>query len=128
MDRIDIHMDVPSVQYRDLSSREGGQSSIQILDRVKRARRIQSERFKRAKIHTNARMNSRMIRKFCEVDHESGDLLEKAMEKLGLSARAHSRVLKIARTIADLGGSATIRANHVAEAIQYRTLDRRIFR
>ena len=80
------------------------------------------------KIHTNADMNSRQIRKFCIIDSESVDLLEKAMDKLGLSARAHSRILKMARTIADLENSADIESSHVAEAIQYRTLDRRMFR
>ena len=80
------------------------------------------------KIHTNARMNSRQIRRFCAVDSESNELLEKAMERFGLSARAHSRILKISRTIADLENCPHIKSHHVAEAIQYRTLDRRIFK
>ena len=95
--------------------------------RVKRARKTQANRFQKMKIHTNAHMNSRQIRQFCAVDSESEDLLEKAMEKLGLSARAHSRILKISRTIADLEDKADIGPHHVDEAIQYRTLDRRIF-
>jgi len=128
MDRIDIHMEVPPVPFRDLSSAEDGQSSREILERVKKARVIQSERFKKMKIHTNTDMGSRHIRQFCVLDAESSDLMERAMERLGLSARAHSRILKISRTIADLEGSPDIRAYHVAEAIQYRTLDRRIFR
>jgi magnesium chelatase family protein len=128
MDRIDIHMDVPPVQFRDLSSPKDGQSSAEILDRVKRAREIQAARFQRMKIHTNARMNSRQIRQFCSLDSESEDLLEKAMNRFGLSARAHSRILKIARTIADMAGSAPILSSHVAEAIQYRTLDRKVLR
>ena len=86
------------------------------------------ERFQRMKIHINAGMNSRQIRKFCALDHESNDLMETAMERFGLSARAHSRILKIARTIADLDESPDIRSSHVAEAIQYRTLDRRMIR
>jgi len=128
MDRIDIHMEVPPVHYKDLSSPATGQSSSEILGRVNKARETQTHRFKRLKIHTNAQMNSRHIRKFCAVDSESNELLEKAMEKIGLSARAHSRILKISRTIADLENSTDINSHHVAEAIQYRTLDRRIFK
>ena len=128
MDRIDIHMEVPSVQFKDLSSSEGGQSSSEIVERVEKAREIQTRRFNRMKIHTNANMNSRQIRRFCAVDSESDDLLERAMDKFGLSARAHSRILKIARTIADLEESPDIDSHHVAEAIQYRSLDRRILR
>jgi magnesium chelatase family protein len=128
MDRIDIHMEVPSVKFRDLSSTEGGQSSSEILERVRRAREIQTRRFHRMKIHTNAGMNSRQIRRFCAVDSESNDLLERATDKLGLSGRAHSRILKIARTIADLEDRSEIAPHHVAEAIQYRSLDRRILR
>ena len=128
MDRIDIHMDVPPVHYKDLASIEKGQSSRSILTRVKRARAIQAERFSRMKIHVNAEMNSRQIRKYCAVDSESDDLLENAMDRFGLSARAHSRILKIARTIADLEGSPDIQSSYVAEAIQYRTLDRRMSR
>ena len=92
------------------------------------ARKVQEERFARTKIFANARMNSRHIKQFCEIDSESGALLEKAMDKFGLSARAHARILKIARTIADLEGSSDIEASHVAEAIQYRTLDRKVLR
>ena len=128
MDRIDLHMEVPPVNFRDLSSNETGRSSSEIIERVKSARRIQAGRFHKMKIHTNADMNSRQIRKFCIIDTESVDLLEKAMDKRGLSARAHSRILKMARTIADLENSADIESSHVAEAIQYRTLDRRMFR
>jgi magnesium chelatase family protein len=128
MDRIDIHMEVPPVQFRDLAATEGGESSAEILGRVKAARKIQAERFQKMKIYTNAHMNSRQIRKFCTLDSQSGELLERAMEKFGLSARAHSRILKIARTIADLSGSEDISSAHVAEAIQYRSLDRRVYR
>jgi magnesium chelatase family protein len=128
MDRIDIHMDVPPVPFRDLSSPQAGESSARILERVKGARAIQAERFQRMKIHANADMGSRQIRKFCALDDESMGLLEQAMDRFGLSARAHSRILKIARTIADLEGNEDIRSGHVAEAIQYRTLDRRMIR
>ncbi len=126
MDRIDIHMEVPPVRYQDLAAAESGQSSSQILGRVKQARAVQAARFHRMKIHTNAQMNSRHIRQFCAIDAESGELLERAMDRFGLSARAHGRILKIARTIADLEGNHDIRSTHVAEAIQYRTLDRKM--
>jgi magnesium chelatase family protein len=126
MDRIDIHMDVPAVEYRELSNREQGKTSAEILKNLRKAREIQKERFRNLKIHNNAGMTGRHIRKFCEIDRESDKLLETAMEKLGLSARAHSRILKIARTIADVGGSENIKADHIAEAIQYRSLDRKM--
>lgn len=128
MDRIDIHLEVPSVPYKDLSSLMDNGSSADMLVRVLNARDFQNRRFKKAKIHANADMNSRQIKQFCNIDSESGTLLERAMDKFGLSARAHARILKIARTIADLEGSSSIRSPHVAEAIQYRTLDRRSLR
>jgi len=128
MDRIDLHLEVPSVPYKDLSNQTEGVSSAEILQRVVRARKIQNERFKRSKIHTNAGMSSRQIKQFCRIDEETGLLLEKAMNRFALSARAHARILKIARTIADLEGESDIRAPHVAEAIQYRTLDRKTMR
>ena len=128
LDRIDIHVEVPPVQFRDLTGGEAVESSATMLGRVEKARKLQAERFQRMKIHTNAGMSSRQIRKFCVLDSQSEDLLERAMDKFGLSARAHSRILKISRTIADLEGSEGIQPSHVAEAIQYRTLDRRAFR
>jgi magnesium chelatase family protein len=128
LDRIDIHMDVPPVPFKALAINDGGRSSAEVLGRVKTARATQSSRFQRTKIHTNANMTSRQIRKFCQLDWDSNELLERAMDRFGLSARAHSRVLKIARTIADLEGVQDIRASHVAEAIQYRSLDRRLYR
>ena len=128
LDRIDIHLEVPAVPYRDLSGISDGESSALVLERVMRARDIQEERFSRTKIFNNAGMNSRHIKKFCPIDAESGLLLERAMDRFGLSARAHARILKIARTIADLEGSSEIRAAHVGEAIQYRTLDRKMVR
>lgn len=125
MDRIDIHLEVPSVPYKDLAAEGEEASSAEILARVVATREIQHHRFNGTGIHANARMSSRQIKKFCEIDGESSALLEKAMDRFGLSARAHARILKIARTIADLEGSRDVRAPHVAEAIQYRTLDRR---
>ncbi|MBW1857725.1 MAG: YifB family Mg chelatase-like AAA ATPase, partial [Deltaproteobacteria bacterium] len=126
MDRIDIHIDVPSVPFRDLTGTSQGQSSFDISRRVIKARDIQENRFHKSKIHTNAMMNTRQIRKFCQVDEKSNSLLEMAMEKFGLSARALSRILKISRTIADLAGSQNIEQIHIAEAIQYRSLDRKL--
>jgi len=128
MDRIDIHLEVPSVPYKDLSGVTTGASSADILKRVIKAREVQNRRFRRSKVHTNAGMNSRQIKKHCDTDPECNSLLERAMNRFGLSARAHSRILKIARTIADLEGTQDIEAPHVAEAIQYRTLDRRTLR
>ena len=128
MDRIDIHLEVPSVPYKALSGPSDGVTSEQILERVMHAREIQSERLKRSKIHTNSGMNSRQIRQFCRIDEQSSALLEKAMNRFGLSARAHARILKIARTIADLEDIPDIGVSHVGEAIQYRTLDRKMMR
>jgi magnesium chelatase family protein len=126
MDRIDIHIDVPSVPFKDLREDGQGDSSSQIYDRVMAARNIQEQRFCKTKIHTNAMMNSRHIRKFCQIDEKSNDLLEMAMEKFALSARALSRILKISRTIADLEESPEIQDVHISEAIQYRSLDRKL--
>ncbi|EFK07466.1 Mg chelatase-like protein [delta proteobacterium NaphS2] len=126
LDRIDLHLEVPAVPYRELSGISEGESSQTILGRVVKARRIQEERFFRTKIFNNASMNSRHLKKYCPIDSESSLLLERAMDRFGLSARAHARILKIARTIADLEGVPDIQASHVAEAIQYRTLDRKL--
>jgi magnesium chelatase family protein len=125
MDRIDIDMEVPSVPYKDLSGGTYGTSSAEMMERVMDARQIQSVRFRGTSLHTNADMATRHIKRYCTVDDASSALLEKAMTRFGLSARAHSRILKIARTIADLERSDLIQPHHVAEAIQYRTLDRK---
>ncbi|MBW2063860.1 MAG: ATP-binding protein, partial [Deltaproteobacteria bacterium] len=126
MDRIDIHMEVPAVRFRDLTANGEGRSSKEIYKRVKKARLIQAARFSRSKVHVNSGMSTRQMKKFCRLDGDSRDLLERAMDRFGLSARAHSRILKIARTIADLEESQEVNASHVAEAIQYRSLDRRL--
>jgi len=112
-------------KYRDLADRAEGESSAEISGRVERAREIQLGRFRGTKVHCNAQMTSRQIRKFCEPDAAGHRLLEIVTEKLGLSARAYTRILKVARTIADLEGSEAIREQHLAEAIQYRSLDRK---
>ncbi|MDX9817569.1 MAG: YifB family Mg chelatase-like AAA ATPase [Desulfococcus multivorans] len=124
LDRIDIHVEVPAVAYKDLTGGTSGESSAVIRRRVSMARAMQTRRFKRTGIHCNAQMGSRQIRRYCTVDEDSETLLETAMRRLGLSARAYNRILKISRTIADLDGSEMIRLDHLSEAIQYRSLDR----
>ncbi|HPD57376.1 MAG TPA: YifB family Mg chelatase-like AAA ATPase [Smithellaceae bacterium] len=124
MDRIDLHIEVPSVKYRALASKESGESSGTIKNRVIAAREIQKKRFHQDGLAGNARMTEKQIKEFCAIDDESHSLIEMAIEKLGLSARAINRILKISRTIADLDNKEKIAAPHVAEAIQYRSLDR----
>jgi magnesium chelatase family protein len=127
MDRIDIHIDVPAVNYKELRGSNGrSESSAQIRERVVRAREVQLNRFAAAgeRIYANAQMGSREIRAYCELGTESERMLERAMQQQGLSARAHDRILKVARTVADLDGNPQIEGKHIAEAIQYRTLDR----
>lgn len=125
LDRIDLHVEVPAVKYRDLSEGRSGEPSAAIRERVARAREVQRERFAgRAEIHANAHMAARDLREFCRVGEGGDALLRTAITRLGLSARAYHRILKIARTIADLDGAAEIGTAHVSEAIQYRSLDR----
>jgi len=128
LDRIDIHIEVPTVKYSELSSDRVGESSEAIRSRVERARQVQLRRFKDKKhIFCNARMESRDIRQYCKIDHQGEELLKMAITKLGLSARAYDRILKVARTIADLENSQDIKPQHISEAIQYRSLDRLSF-
>jgi magnesium chelatase family protein len=124
LDRIDIHVDVPAVFYKDLTANAPQEPSGEIRKRVSAARMVQSRRFAKSKTYCNAQMGSRQIRQHCQVDSESSKILENAIDKLGLSARAYKRVLKIARTIADLAKSENITSEHITEAIQYRDLDR----
>jgi len=126
MDRIDIHIEVPAVKYRDLASRDAGEPSKEIKRRVDRGRKIQLDRFEGMKIYCNAQMTNRHIKKFCQIDETSQKLLEMAIDKFGLSARAYTRILKVARTIADLEGQENIEPAHLSEAIQYRSLDRNL--
>ncbi|MEJ2475323.1 MAG: YifB family Mg chelatase-like AAA ATPase [Desulfobacterales bacterium] len=124
LDRIDIHVDVPAVPYKDLAAIRSAESSGAIRKRIGNARAVQADRFKRFKLHCNAQMASRHIKRFCRIGDDSQRLLETAIDKLGLSARAYSRILKIARSIADLAGGGDIAVEHISEAIQYRSLDR----
>ena len=125
LDRIDIHIEVTPVPFEKLTEERKGESSIEIRKRVTTAREIQTERFKEFEnIHYNAQMSVKQIREFCKLSEESKTLLKTAMEKLNLSARAYDRILKVSRTIADLVSSKNILSDHIAEAIQYRSLDR----
>ncbi len=126
MDRIDIQVQVPSVKYEDISSDRKGESSESIRERVERARKIQLERFEGTGIYSNAQMSASMIEKYCPLTDECKVLMGQVFEKMGLSARAHSRILKVARTIADLDGSENISPSHIAEAIGYRSLDNKM--
>lgn len=125
LDRIDIHIEVPAVKYRDLADRNDGESSLEISRRVEKSRDIQRERFRGTKVHSNAQMTPRLIKKHCEPDAAGHRMLELVTDRMGLSARSYNRILKVARTIADLAGSQNIRENHISEAIQYRSLDRK---
>lgn len=124
LDRIDIHLEVPAVRYEELSSKRKGESSAAIRERVVVAREIQIKRLKEEGIYKNADMNTKQIAKYCPLSDSGTAILKTAMERLGLSARAYDRILKVARTIADLENKADIEPAHLAEAIQYRTLDR----
>lgn len=128
LDRIDIHIEVPAVHYRDLSAVHDGEASAQIRDRVQRARSRQSARFQNVKhVFCNAHMSTKQIRAICQLKPAAQSLIETAMNRLGLSARAYNRILKVSRTIADLAESEEIRPEHVSEAIQYRSLDRELW-
>ena len=124
LDRIDIHIDVPAVRVRELSSPIQAESSAAIRERVVGARRVQIERFVEDGIYANAQMMPRLLRKYCLLRSDAQSILENAINRLGLSARAYDRVLKVSRTIADLEASPEIESPHVSEAIQYRSLDR----
>jgi len=127
LDRIDIHIDVPRVPRRDLMASREGEPSRAIRERVLAARRIQRERFRRCAFHTNAQMQTRHVKRFCPLDNATRLLLGQAIEELHLSARAYMKVLKVARTIADLDGAERLGAEHLSEAIQYRSLDRNLW-
>jgi magnesium chelatase family protein len=132
LDRIDIHIEVPPINYQEVSDNMPAESSAQIRERVNKARAIQRERFssegkKSDGIMCNAQMSHRQTRKFCALGKEEMELLKTAMSHLNLSARAYDKILKVSRTIADLAGVERINKEHIAEAVQYRTLDRDFF-
>ena len=127
LDRIDIQVEVSNVDYKDLSSTEKSETSAEIKKRVNRTRKIQLERYKGLNIYSNSQLDASMLQKFCPLGEEENAILKAAFDNLGLSARAHSRILKVARTIADLEQSERITVAHIAEAIQYRSLDRKYF-
>jgi magnesium chelatase family protein len=128
LDRIDMHVEVPAVKFREIANERPGESSATIRERVIAARRRQNERFKgRAQVSCNARMSTRDLKQFCALDETSMELLKFAMSDMKLSARAYDRILKVARTIADLAGSERITADHVSEAVQFRSLDRQLW-
>ena len=125
LDRIDLHIEVEPVPFEALAKKQLGESSENIRNRVTAARSIQKKRFSALPgIHYNAQMNAKQLRSFCQLDSVGEGLIKNAMNKLGLSARAYDRILKVARTIADLSGAQNIQAEHIGEAIQYRSLDR----
>jgi magnesium chelatase family protein len=128
LDRIDLHVEVPAVEFREIAAAQTGETSAQIRERVIAARHCQHERFRsRPKITCNARMGSRELKQYCQLDEPTLDILKFAMNDLKLSARAYDRILKVARTIADLAGADSISSGHVLEAVQYRSLDREMW-
>ena len=128
LDRIDIHVEVPAAEFKELASKEQGTSSETIREDVISARKMQEARFAETSINYNAQMSSQQIRKFCPLDDESMNLLKLSVNEHGLSARAHDKVLRMSRTIADLDGAESIALHHLAEAINYRMLDRDIWK
>jgi magnesium chelatase family protein len=127
LDRIDLHIEVPSVPYEELSKLTDGTGSGEMREKVFAARAVQATRFGGRSGEVNSRMSAREIRKYAAPDAEGRGFLQSAMDDLGLSARAHDRILRVARTIADLEGSDAVKGNHVAEAIGFRTLDRKLW-
>src|SRR5258708_1922104 len=127
LDRIDLHIEAPALSIAELRHDRAGESSAVIRERVEAARQRQLLRFRDTAITANARMPASQLKKICALDAKLGDLLQQAMEQLSLSARAYDRILKVARTIADLAGAERIESPHLLEAIQYRSLDRNVF-
>ncbi len=128
LDRIDIHLEISGVKYEKLNSKLKIENSESIRNRVNIARKIQMERYREHGIYTNSELSPKLIEKYCKLDEDSTKLLESSFQKLGLSARAYGRILKVARTIADLEGTQNIKIEHLAEAIGYRNLDRKYWK
>jgi magnesium chelatase family protein len=126
LDRIDLHIDVPAVPFGDLSSEQSREDSARVRDRVAKAREVQQRRYAEEGFYCNAQLRPRSLKRHCNIGSDSRGLIEQAMNKLGLSARAYHRILKVARTVADLDGSERVLPGHVAEAIHYRNWDRRV--
>jgi magnesium chelatase family protein len=125
LDRIDLHIEVTPVPFKELSATRVSETSVDIRKRVMDAREVQKTRFEQEEgTYCNAQMSAKQLRNYCQIDEAGKQLLNTAMERLGLSARAYDRILKVSRTIADLAGQPSIEADHLAEAIQYRSLDR----
>jgi magnesium chelatase family protein len=127
LDRIDIHIEVPAVPFKELSGSQPGTSSTAMRDHVMAARAVQEARFLTSRTRRNAQMSTREIREFCKLNEAGMNLLRSSIQEMGLSARAHDKILRVARTIADLDGSAEIQAEHVSEAVNYRMLDRQFW-
>lgn len=127
LDRLDIHVEVPPVDYEELSSGEPGETSASIRERVNRARAIQNKRLKGTGVTCNAKMGAALTRKYCILTDDASRILKMSFEKLGLSARAYDKILRVARTIADLDESELIEKKHILEAVQYRSLDRKFW-
>ena len=128
LDRIDIHVEVPNVQYKDLTSNSTCESSEEIRERVTKARKVQLKRFQGLKYSTNSRMSTRTMKKHCLLDSKAEELLHQAMTELNISARGYNKILKVGRTTADLDHSKDVHQEHISEAIQYRNLDRDLWK
>ena len=128
LDRIDIQVEVNSIQYKDLDSKKQIETSLQIRERINSARQIQLNRYKEYQIYSNSQLPQKLIEKYCKLDNISRSLLKNVYNNLGLSVRAHNKILKVARTIADLDNKENIQAKHIAEAIQYRSLDKKYWK
>ena len=127
LDRLDLHIEVPPVDYSSLKSTAKEETSSEVRTRVNRAREIQNKRYEGTGITCNARLRESMLAKFCVLTEKAEELLKASFDRLGLSARAYDRILKVSRTIADLEGKETIDVSHIAQAIQFRSLDRKFW-